>query len=85
MALSHNTLDQLSHTIQVLQQLQRLLTISATLADVADFLACVEAEFGAECPLENVIQRLVGEHLATQVGQRCPTPKAYADGLEVAA
>jgi hypothetical protein len=72
MVLPSNNLDQLSHTIQVLQQLQRLLTISATLADVADLLACVEAEFGAECSLEQVIQRLVGEHLAAQLAQRAP-------------
>lgn len=65
-----STLDRLTHTIQVLQQLQRLLTISATLADVADLLACVEAEFGAECRLEDVIQHLIGEHLTLQLMQR---------------
>lgn len=70
MVLPNNNLDQLSHTIQVLQQLQRLLTISATLADVADLLACVEAEFGAECSLERIIQQLVGEHLAAQMARR---------------
>lgn len=65
-----DTLDRLKHTIQVLQQLQRLLPITATLSDVADVLACVEAEFGAECCLEDVIQHLVGEHLGVQLAQR---------------
>lgn len=65
-----NTLGRLTHTIQVLQQLQRLLTVSATLADVADLLACVEAEYGAEIRLEDIIQHLEGEHLALQLDQR---------------
>ena len=66
------TLDQLTHTIQVLQQLQRLLTVSATLSDVADLLACVEAECGEETLLEDVIQHFVGEHIAVQLAQRAP-------------
>lgn len=65
-----STLDRLILTIQVLQQLQRLLTVSATLSDVADVLACVEAECGAECLLEDVIQRLVGEHIELQLARR---------------
>lgn len=85
MLLSNKTLDQLSHTIQVLQQLQRLLTISATLADVADLLACVEAEFGTECPLESVIQRLVGEHLAAQMARRETPQPTYPRNIEKAA
>lgn len=85
MVLSNSTLDQLSQTIQVLQQLQRLLTISATLADVADLLAYVEAEFGAECPLEYVIQRMVGEHLAVQMAQRDVLQRTHLGSREVAA
>lgn len=65
-----STLDQLTHTIQVLQQLQRLLTVSATLSDVAALLAGIEAEFGTECLLEDAIQSLVGEHIALQLAQR---------------
>ncbi len=65
-----STLDRLTRTIQVLQQLQRLLTISATLADVADLLACIESEFGTERFLEEVIQSLVGEHIALQLALR---------------
>lgn len=70
--LSTSTLDQLTHMIQVLQQLQRLLPLTATLADVDDLLACIEAEFSAEMLLEDVIQHLVGEHLAAQIAQRGP-------------
>jgi hypothetical protein len=65
-----HTLDRLKHTIQVLQQLQRLLPMDATLEDVADVLACVEAAYGAECLLEDVIQRLVGEHITMQLTQK---------------
>ncbi|HEX7737212.1 MAG TPA: hypothetical protein VF458_20370 [Ktedonobacteraceae bacterium] len=79
------TQDRLKHTIQVLQQLQRLLTVSATLSDVADVLACVEAEFGSEVLLEDVIQRLVGEHLAVQIAQRGPVRRSNQVELEVAA
>jgi hypothetical protein len=79
-----STLDRLTHTIQVLQQLQRLLTVSATLADVADVLACIEAEFGAECLLEDVIQSLVGEHIALQLARRPPCQSNQVK-LEVAA
>jgi hypothetical protein len=71
--------------IQVLQQLQRLLTIEATLADVADLLACVEAEYGDEILLEDVIQSLVGEHLAAQLAQREATCPTHQVELEVAA
>lgn len=75
MVLSNNTstmdtLNRLSHTIQVLQQLQRLLPMDATLEDVADVLACVEAQYGAGCLLEDAIQGFVGEHIATQLKQR---------------
>lgn len=75
-------LDQLTHTISVLQQLQRLLPISATLEDVADILACIEAEYGSETLLENVIQSLVGEHIAMQLALRGAVRRS---SLEVAA
>ena len=65
-----STVDRLSHTIHVLQQLQRLLPMEATLADVADLLACVEARYGSECLLEDVIQGFVGEHLIAQMDLR---------------
>ena len=77
MVLSKNTVDGLNHQIQVLQQLQRLLTTEATLADVTDLLVCVESDYGAESLLEDVIQRLVGEYLALQIEQRKST-RRYA-------
>jgi hypothetical protein len=63
-------LDQLTHTIQVLQQLQRLLPIEATLSDVADLLASLQANNGSDVLLEDVIQHLVGEHIAAQIAPR---------------
>jgi hypothetical protein len=80
-----STLDRLTHTIQVLQQLQRLLPIEATLSDVADVLACIEAEFGSETLLEDVIQSFVGEHLALQIAQRGAPLRGQANQVEVAA
>jgi hypothetical protein len=65
-----STLDQLKQTIQVLQQLQRLLPLSATLSDVTDLLTSIEARFGAACLLEDTIQNLVAEHLTIQLVQR---------------
>lgn len=82
MGISNGTLDRLTNTISVLQQLQRLLTISATLSDVADVLACIEVEFGTECRLEDVIQRLVSEHLTLQLARRGPRQN---NQMEVAA
>ena len=73
MVLSRSTVDPLRHLsyqIQVLQQFQRLLTTEATLADVSQLLACVEKNYGAESLLEDVIQSLVGEHLALQIERR---------------
>jgi hypothetical protein len=73
MVLSTNTGDQLrtlNCQIQAFRQLQQLLTARATLADVSKFLACVEADYGAESLLENVIQHLVAEHLALQIEYR---------------
>jgi len=74
-----STLDQLAHTIHVLKQLQRLLTISASLSDLGDLLACIEAEYGSEIRLEDVIQHLEGEHLAVQLGQRRASRRASQD------
>lgn len=68
----HGTQDRLVHTINVLQQLQRLMPASATLEDVDDLLACIEAQYGAEILLEDIIQSLVGEHLAAQIASRQP-------------
>lgn len=73
MVLSENTGDQLrtlNCQIQAFRQFQRLLTARATLADVSKILACVEADYGAESLLENVIQHLVAEHLALQIETR---------------
>jgi hypothetical protein len=70
MILSESTGNQLRclHCqIQALQQFQLLLTTRATLADVSHMLARVEANYGAESLLEDVIQQLVGEHLALQL------------------
>lgn len=84
-ALSDNSMDRLTQTIQVLQQLQRLLPIDATLEDVADLLACVEAQYGSECLLENVIQGFVGEHIAVQMKQRVAVRRNNQMELGVAA
>ena len=85
MMIVPGTLDRCTHTIQVLQQLQRLLPIEATLEDVADILACVGAEFGEETQLEVVIQALVGEHLAVQMAQRSTPRRMLLVPLEVVA
>lgn len=63
-------LDQLTQTIQVLQQFQRLLPFDATLADVADVLACLSANYSEEMLLEDAIQSLVSEHLSLQLDRR---------------
>ncbi len=77
MVIVPTTLDRLTHMIQVLQQLQRLFPVSATLSDVADVLACIEACYGSEVLLEAVIQHLVGEHLAVQYAQRATVPAVW--------
>ncbi|MEO9030499.1 MAG: hypothetical protein ABI413_16965 [Ktedonobacteraceae bacterium] len=77
------SLDGLTDLIQMLQQLQQVLPLDATLADVADLLAeapantdeermlaSVEAVYNAECLLEDAIQALVGVHLAVQLQRR---------------
>lgn len=85
MVIPNNSMDRLTQTIQVLQQLQRLLPTNATLEDVADLLACVEAQYGSECLLENVIQGFVGEHIAMQLTLRGAVRRSSQAGLEVAA
>jgi len=79
MVLSRSAGDQLhylNYQIQAFQQFQRLLEARATLADVSDLLAHVEANYGAESLLEDVIQHLVGEHLALQIARRETTRSA---------
>jgi hypothetical protein len=79
MVLSEKTGDQLRTLhcqIQAFRQFQQLLTARATLADVSKVLACVEADYGAESLLENVIQHLVAEHLALQIECRKTTHRA---------
>ena len=73
MALSKNTENRLRNQIQVLQQLQRLLAVEATLADVKALLMRVEADYGAESLLEDVIQHLLARHLVCQIEQRDAT------------
>lgn len=80
-----NSMDRLIQTIQVLQQLQRLLPISATLEDLSDLLACVEVEYGSEILLEHVIQSLVGQHLAAQLELRSAVRRSSQTGREAAA
>ena len=79
------TLDQLTSLIQVLQQIQRLLPGEATLSDVAVLLAGIEAEYGEKASLEDVIQRLVGMHLAMQVARRGVARRLCPAELEVVA
>jgi len=79
MVLSEKTGEQLrtlTCQIQAFRQFQQLLTARATLADVRTVLACVEADYGAESLLENVIQHLVAEHLALQIACRQTTRRA---------
>ncbi len=84
MMVLSGTLDHLTHTIQVLQQLQRLLPIEATLSDVADLLAGIEATYGSAVLLEDVIQKLVAEHIVTQLALR-PSQRTHQVQEEVAA
>jgi hypothetical protein len=51
--------DERSRRIGVLQNIQPLLPITATLADVANLLACIEAKHGKAILLETVIERLL--------------------------
>lgn len=79
MVLSENTRDQLralNCQIQAFRQFQQLLTARATLTDVQNVLARLEADYGAESLLENIIQHLVAEHLALQIECRQTTHQA---------
>jgi len=58
--------DDSCRCIGVLQQLQTLLSIDATLADVARMIRCFQQEFGVQEQLENVIQSLVSRVLKQQ-------------------
>lgn len=80
-----DSMDRLATMIRVLQQLQQLLPISARLADVAEILASIETEFGAERLLEDVIQHLVAEHIAAQLARRSSQRTRQVQELEVAA
>lgn len=63
--------EQLTRTIGVLQQLQVLIANdAATLDDVSHLVQAIQREFGAHTSLEQVIQSLVGRHLAQQVERR---------------
>jgi hypothetical protein len=64
--------DDLSRTIGALQHLQVLLAgrPDATLADVSQLVSAMQQEFGSTESLEDVIQSLVGRHLAKQVARR---------------
>jgi len=64
--------DDLSRTIGALQHLQVLLVgrPDATLADVSQLVSAMQQEFGSSESLEQVIQALVGRHLAKQVARR---------------
>ena len=64
--------DDLSRTIGALQHLQVLLASrpDATLADVSQLVSAMQQEFGPSESLEQVIQSLVGRHLARQVARR---------------
>lgn len=63
--------DQLTRTIGVLQQLQVLVADdAATLGDVSHIFLAIQQEFGAHTSLEQVIQALVGRHLAQQIERR---------------
>jgi hypothetical protein len=64
-------LTQLAQAIRRLQQVQRGLPNSTTMADIADLLAGDAATYGgAEMLLEDTIQKLVGEHLTLQLEMR---------------
>lgn len=62
--------DSFCRRIGVLQQLQLLLSETATLDDVAQLIHCFQQEFGVQEQLEDVIQHLVGSSLREQVATR---------------
>ena len=65
-------LDDLSRKIGVLQQLQVLMSTwtDPTLADVVRLVQDIQQDFGPDESLENVIQALVGRHLASQISRK---------------
>ena len=62
----------LTRTIGVLQQLQRLVTTpgEASLADVIQVVREMQHQYGEDSQLEQVIQALVGQHLGQQIAAR---------------
>ena len=62
----------LTKTIGVLQQLQRLVAApdEASLADVIQVVRDMQRQYGEDCQLEHVIQLLVGRHLGQQIAAR---------------
>ena len=63
-------IDPLSRIIGVLQHLQELLPLDAKLADGAHLVLSMQQDFGSSESLEQVIQVLVGQHLALQMARR---------------
>lgn len=64
--------DDLARLIGVLQQLQALMVAwnDPTLADLTRLVLAIQHDFGPGESLEQVIQALVGQHLATQMAHR---------------
>ncbi len=56
--------------IGILQQLQSLCTYDASIDEVIATLQDLQREFGEDCQLESIIQRLVGQQLAPQLAAR---------------
>lgn len=62
--------DYFCRSIGVLQQLQTLLSKTATLGDVAQLIHGFQQEFGVQEHLEDVIQHLVRSSLEEQIASR---------------
>lgn len=62
--------DAVCQRVGVLQHLQTLLSIDATLSDVARVVQDFQQEFGPQEQLEHVIQSMVGSSLRTQIALR---------------
>ena len=77
--------DDLSRTIGALQHLQVLLASrpDATLADVSQLVSAMQQEFGSSESLEQVIQSLVGRHLAKQLARRSRSASPPAQEVTV--
>ena len=62
----------LTKTIGVLQQLQKLVAApgTASLADVIQVVRDMQHQYGEDSQLEQVIQLLVGKHLGQQIAAR---------------